>query len=350
MGAVPVAFVIMPFSEEFRAGFADVIAPAVERAGLDCVRADQEPQGYVHQQMFERIFDAPVVIADISGTNPNVFYELGVAHRAGRKTVTVAREDFMDRVPFDIAQYRILVYPKPPATGADEASYRSRVEEAVDALAIEVTRAAARGSGIANPVQDFLASRSPLESSDSLFIAGFGSGDEEDMLRRAKAELVHVSLTGAGLMPLLSGHVESGERRAPLRMRMLLLDPEDRAAWEAVYRLREGRAVSAEELDEFSAEDRAAQRRTERVLADLARSPSFSAECIYYSGVPLFWAYLIDGARLIVGHLAAHRIGARNLPVSVLVAGDPKTEPLYAYYSSVIDAMSSDGRPSHGTA
>ncbi len=334
----------MPFAEEFGPGFADVIEPAVERAGLACVRADQEPQGYVHEQMFERIFDAPVVIADISGANPNVFYELGVAHRAGRKTVTVAREDFMDQVPFDIAQYRILVYPKPPVAGGDATAYRSQVGEAVEALASEVSRVMAGGPGIANPVQDFLASRSPIESTESLFLPGFDSGDEEEMLRRAGADLAHVSLTGAGLMPLLAGHIESGERTSPLRLRLLLLDPDDRAAWAAVYRLREGRLVTEEELDEFLAEDRAAQKRTERALKHLGstHSASFSCECTYYTGVPLFWAYLIDGERLIVGHLATHRMGARNLPVSVLVADDPRTAALYAYYASAIDTLTDD--------
>jgi hypothetical protein len=339
----PTAFVIMPFAEEFKRGFGDVIAPAVEQAGLECVRADQDPQGHVHQQMLARIFDSPVVIADISGANPNVFYELGVAHRAGRKTVTVAREDFVDHVPFDIAPYRVLVYPRPPEPGGDEGSYRGRVQAAVDALAKEVAGVAAAGSeGIANPVQDFLASRSPLQSAESLFLSGFSSQDEEEMLRRARTEVVHVALTGAGFLQLLASHIESGERQAPLRVVLLLLDPEDRDAWASVYRLREGRTISADELDEYLAEDRAAQQRAERILERLRGSSSLTAECTHYSGVPLFWAYRIDGERLIIGHLAAHRLGARNLPVSVLVAEDPRTRALHTYYSSVVDALMHD--------
>jgi hypothetical protein len=62
-GTRPVAFVIMPFAPESLAGFRDVIRPAVERAGLECVCADQEPLGHIHRHMFERIFDSPTVIA-----------------------------------------------------------------------------------------------------------------------------------------------------------------------------------------------------------------------------------------------------------------------------------------------
>ena len=134
----PTAFVIMPFAKEFDSGLQDVIEPAVERAGLKCVRADQEPQGHIHQMMFERIFDSEVVVADISGANPNVFYELGVSNCISARTVTVTREDFIERVPFDIKPYRVLVYPKPPAESEGEeaeAAYREAAEEAVEAMA-----------------------------------------------------------------------------------------------------------------------------------------------------------------------------------------------------------------------
>ncbi len=334
------AFVIMPFAHEFEAGFRDVIEPAVEQAGLGCVRADQDPQGHVHDQMLARIFDSPVVVADISGANPNVFYELGIAHRAGRKTVTVAREDFLDQVPFDIGPYRVLGYPRRPEPGEDDDPYRSRVAEAVAQLAAEVAGVVADGSpGIANPVQDFMASRSALASAGSLFLAGLDAGEEEAMLGQTRATLDCVSLTGSGFVPLLAGHVESGQRSTPLRVRLLLLDPDDRTGWEYVYRLREGRPVGDAEVEEFLDEDRAAQSVTERTIRTLAGYPGVEAECRYYSAVPLFWAYRIDGDRLIVGHLARRRTGSRHLPVSVLVGEGPTTEALHRYYSGVIDDL-----------
>ena len=334
----------MPFAEDYRAGFRDVIEPAVREAGLECVRADQEPLGQIHSRMFERIFDSAAVVADISGANPNVFYELGVSHGVARRTVTVAREDFIDRVPFDIAPYRVLVYPRPPsqvASDADRGVYEKRARDASERLAAELRSLRAEGSrGIANPVQDFLAARSPLTSTGSLYLDRFESGVEEEMLRGVDGELVCVALTGASFAGLLAGHVESGERTSPLAVRLLLLDPHSREGWSYVYHLREGRPISGTELEELMATDRASQARTDALVKRLNRRPDFDGEVVYYSGIPLFWAYLLDRRRLIVGHLAMERVGARNLPVSVLVGDDPRTESLYAYYTSVIESLS----------
>jgi hypothetical protein len=341
--SAPLAFVIMPFAEDFLAGFEDVIAPGIELAGFRCLRADQEPQGHIQSQMFERIFDATAVVADISGRNSNVFYELGVAHSLGRRTITVAREDYMDRVPFDVAPYRVLVYPQPPggtASHDEVAEYRARAAEASQHLADELRGLARPGSpGITNPVQDYLAQRSPLTSTESLYLSKFGSDVEEEMLRGIDAELVHVSVTGSSFVSVLGGYVESGERTQPLRVRLALLDPADQEAWRYVYHLREGRAVSPEELETYLAEDRASQERTQRILERLTRLPLFDGSVSYYRGVPLLWAYAIDRSRLVVGHLAQERLGSRNMPVSVLVKDDPKTDTLFSYYLAVIDSL-----------
>ncbi|MEI6502891.1 MAG: hypothetical protein WCP21_17915, partial [Armatimonadota bacterium] len=131
------AFVVMPFAPEFRPGFDDLIGPAIEAAGLECVRADQEALGHIHQMMFERIFESPVVIADISGCNPNVFYELGVSHSAARRAITVVREDWIERIPFDIAPYRVIVYPKRPEGGSETGGpdrYAAALRASIEAL------------------------------------------------------------------------------------------------------------------------------------------------------------------------------------------------------------------------
>lgn len=336
-------FVIMPFADEYTAGFRDVIQPAVERAGMHCVRADQDPQGDILEMMFERIFDSPVLIADISGANPNVFYELGVSHCVGVKTVTVSREDFMDHLPFDLGTYRVLVYPKPPGDSDNEelkADYSARVDEAVERLAAELVRLVQDDSaGIPNPVQTFLHSRSPLTCVESRYLERLSGRWEEELLGHTEQELVYVSLAGSHFAGMLTAYADSGSRRTPLNVRFLLLDPEDREGWSFVYRLREGRPVTDSEIDEFIADDRVVQRRTEAVVARLGLTPHFSGEVEYYRGVPLFWAYWLDRRRIIVGHLAAGRLIARNLPVSVIVKDDPRTSVLYTYYASAIGAL-----------
>ncbi len=343
----PTAFVIMPFAEEYTAGYRDVIEPAVERAGLRCVRADQEPQGHIHHMMFERIFDSEVVVADISGANPNVFYEVGVSNCVGCRTVTVTREDFIERVPFDIKPYRVLVYPKPPGESEGEtakAAYREAVDKAVEALAAELQRVVQHDScGIPNPVQDFLASRSPLTCSQSRHLEGFSGRWEEELLDHTEQELICVALGGSHFAGMLSAYADSGRRQTPLHVRFLLLDPQDREGWSFVYRLREGRPISESELDEFCADDRVFQKRTEQVIARLGQVGHFSGEVEYYRGVPLFWAYWMDRRRIIVGHLAAGRLIARDLPVSVIVKDDLRTSVLYTYYASAIEALTERG-------
>jgi hypothetical protein len=171
-GPKPTAFVIMPFAEEYAAGFRDLIQPAVERAGMWCVRADQDPQGDILRMMFERIFDSPVLIADISGANP---------------------EDFMDHVPFDLGTYRVLVYPKPPGDSDNEerkADYSARVDEAVDRLAEELAKLVQDDSAsIPNPVQTFLHSRSPLTCVESRYLEGLSGRWEEELLQHTEQEL-----------------------------------------------------------------------------------------------------------------------------------------------------------------
>lgn len=336
-------FVIMPFAKEFNSGLQDIIKPAVEKAGMECIRADQEAQGPILKMMFERIFDSPLLIADISGANPNVFYELGVSHCVGRKTITMAREDFIDQVPFDIAPYRVFVYPKPPSEPCDKKekeNYHVRVGEAVKGLIKELERVAKEDEvGISNPVQDYVVSRSPLTCRESRYLDRFGGDLEEELLRHTREELVFVGLTGSHFVNILAGYIESGERKIPMKVSLLLLDPKDHEGWGYVYHLREGHSVAKDEFEKLIVQDRSTQQRVEQTITRLNRVSNFSGDVSYYSGIPLFWAYFVDRNRLIIGYLAMHRMGSLNLPVTVLVKDDPKTQILYSYYVSAINLL-----------
>ena len=87
-----------------------IIAPAVERAGLEPIRADEEKiGGTIHKPMFERLMLCHYAVADITGANPNVFYELGIRHAMRpRSTVIVFGEGTV--LPFDIALVRGIAY------------------------------------------------------------------------------------------------------------------------------------------------------------------------------------------------------------------------------------------------
>ena len=337
----------MPFAPEFRAGYDDVIAPAMRAANLTAVRADEEKLGHIHGMMFERIFESPVVIADVSGTNPNVFYELGVSHGAAGRTVMVVREDYRDAIPFDIAPYRILIYPKPPADPSDQedqVAYERAAEAAADALAASLSAILEDGAkGIANPVQDFLARRSPLTCSDSRQFDTLNETHEEQMIREAENDIVAVGITCAHFAKVLYRIVEDGTRNRPLRVRILGLDPRDRDGWRYVYHLREGRTVSGEQFDELFEEDQMILRRTSRFMQKLNDRDDFDGEQLMFSGIPVFWAYVVDDRRIIVGNLAMNRFSSR-LPVSVLVKDDPRTRSLYTYYAKAIEDLTAAAR------
>lgn len=100
-------FVIMPFADEF-SGVYDCIKSAIEGIGLSCARADElKSIGVVMSKVWSEIYECGVVIADCSGRNPNVFYELGVAHTVGKKCVILTHDA---EAPFDIRHMEYIRY------------------------------------------------------------------------------------------------------------------------------------------------------------------------------------------------------------------------------------------------
>jgi len=119
MTSAPLCFVLMPFGKkadatgltiDFDAIYADFIAPAIEDAGLEALRADEEiTGGIIHKPMFERLILCEYAVADLTTANANVFYELGVRH-AVRPWSTVLVFAGNSRLPFDVTPLRALRY------------------------------------------------------------------------------------------------------------------------------------------------------------------------------------------------------------------------------------------------
>jgi hypothetical protein len=84
-----------------------IIEPVARECGYKPLRADQisEP-GYITPQIMEHIFESPLVIADLTGGNPNVFYELAVRHVVKKPFVQIINKG--EKIPFDIAQMRTI--------------------------------------------------------------------------------------------------------------------------------------------------------------------------------------------------------------------------------------------------
>lgn len=120
----PLCFVLMPFGQkpdgqggivDFDAVYAQVLKPAIEAAGLEPLRADEEMTGgIIHKPMYERLILCEFAVADLTTANANVFYELGLRH-AVRRSSTVLSFAGGTRLPFDVNGLRGLPY----ALGAD---------------------------------------------------------------------------------------------------------------------------------------------------------------------------------------------------------------------------------------
>lgn len=102
-------FVMMPFGQWYDLYYKEVYVSAIKEAGFEPVRADELfSSGSVVEQIWEQIDKAKVLLADLTGKNPNVFYELGLAH-ADRKPV-VFTSGILEDVPFDLRHLRVIIY------------------------------------------------------------------------------------------------------------------------------------------------------------------------------------------------------------------------------------------------
>lgn len=113
------AFVAMPFGRkpgpdgtdvDFNRVYRELIAPAIELAGLSAFRADQEQAGgSILADMFQELLIADLVVADLSIPNPNVWYEIGVRHALRARGVVLL---FGGKAPsaFDLYTERKLRY------------------------------------------------------------------------------------------------------------------------------------------------------------------------------------------------------------------------------------------------
>lgn len=107
-------FVIMPFSDEFETIYEHYITPCAQELGLT-VKLGKDPfsgKDIVHD-IWSLLNTCRLVIADCTNRNPNVFYELGMAHTLDKRVIMLTR-DAKD-LPFDVAGKRAIEYQYDPA-------------------------------------------------------------------------------------------------------------------------------------------------------------------------------------------------------------------------------------------
>ena len=102
-------FVLMPFDTDFNDIYSGFLKVALEEAGFEVLRADDmQSQRNILQDVLDGIVNSDLVVADLTNSNPNVYYELGIAHAAKKPVILITQS--IDDIPFDLRSYRLIEY------------------------------------------------------------------------------------------------------------------------------------------------------------------------------------------------------------------------------------------------
>jgi hypothetical protein len=106
-------FVLMSFAPDLRPIYEDHILKVTKALNLIAKRADDFFSAHhIMSDVWEALNAARLIIADCTGRNPNVFYEIGVAHTLGRPVVLITQRG--DDVPFDLRAIRYIQFDYTP--------------------------------------------------------------------------------------------------------------------------------------------------------------------------------------------------------------------------------------------
>jgi hypothetical protein len=127
-----------------------IVEPACRSVGISVVRADRmTQQGELTEQIFLQLRDAPIVVADLTGGNANVMYELGLRHTTGKLTIQIGESG---RLPFDVTTIRTIFFRR---TELSFVEARDQLKEALKSgqgdgmMPVTATRVWLQGSSLA---------------------------------------------------------------------------------------------------------------------------------------------------------------------------------------------------------
>jgi hypothetical protein len=103
-------FVMQPFAGPLGSYYEAIFRPAIDKAGLNAMRANDDmfATGKIMDQVWRGIRHASVLVAELTSKNPNVFYELGLAHALEKPVILVSSNQ--EDVPFDLRHIRVILY------------------------------------------------------------------------------------------------------------------------------------------------------------------------------------------------------------------------------------------------
>lgn len=110
-------FMIMPFARAFTPTFKVIQRSIEEKFGFKCTRTDELlGGGHIVEDILRGIASSEIVVADVTGKNANVYYELGIAHMSKPVEKVVLLCQSTEESPFDLRQFRHIIY-KPGSAG-----------------------------------------------------------------------------------------------------------------------------------------------------------------------------------------------------------------------------------------
>lgn len=111
-----------------------IITPVFSNRGYEVTRADKiDEPGIITTQIIQRIIDDDIVIADLTGHNPNVFYELAIRHSIKKPFIQIIKEG--EKIPFDIAGVRTISIDEHNLSSAEAA--KKSINKSIDSIESE---------------------------------------------------------------------------------------------------------------------------------------------------------------------------------------------------------------------
>ncbi len=141
----PKVFVISPFSNDFTALYEELKEQFKEQYAF--YRADDlDTQQNILKDIVMGINNADIIIADLTGLNPNVFYELGLAHAMNKKVIIITQS--IEDLPFDIKSYKVNEY----------SLQFNKLPKLIETLSSLLMGAIANTTAFGSPITDYLLS------------------------------------------------------------------------------------------------------------------------------------------------------------------------------------------------
>ncbi len=138
------AFILMPFSESLSEVYEFLIKGALTEAGYQVKRADDiKSQSNILEDIIKGIMESDLIVADLTESNANVYYELGIAHSFQKKVVLITQD--IEELPFDLRSYRVIGY----------STHFSRMNSAKSELTTIALEALAGTIPFGNPIKDY---------------------------------------------------------------------------------------------------------------------------------------------------------------------------------------------------